>query len=76
MADVEDWARHALSSLRGIAYKAKTKPDCWFRDLFRCIDETLPSHGQKEAANNEMRVNGVHQGEPAYEYLIIAGILG
>ncbi|MEJ2613199.1 MAG: hypothetical protein P8179_24895 [Candidatus Thiodiazotropha sp.] len=39
--DTEDWERHELTSLRGIAYKAKTKPDDRFRDLSRCIDETL-----------------------------------
>ena len=44
LPDVEDWERHELTSLRGIAYKAKTKPDYRFRDLSRCIDETLLSH--------------------------------
>lgn len=39
--DAEDWERHELTSLRGIAYKAKTKPDYRFRDLSHCIDETL-----------------------------------
>ncbi len=41
MPDAEDWERHELTSLRGIAHKAKTKPDYRFRDLSRCIDETL-----------------------------------
>jgi len=44
MPDAEDWERHELTSLRGIAYKAKTKPDYRFRDLSRCIDETLLSY--------------------------------
>ncbi len=28
MPDTEDWEQHELTSLRGIAYKAKTKPTC------------------------------------------------
>lgn len=39
--DAEDWERHELTSLRGIAYKAKMKSDYRFKDLSRCIDETL-----------------------------------
>jgi len=39
--DAEDWERHEQTSLRGIAYKAKTKPAYRFRDLSREIDETL-----------------------------------
>ncbi len=42
--DAEDWERHELTSLRGIAYKAKTKPSYRFRDLSRCLDETLLSY--------------------------------
>jgi len=41
MPDAEDWERHEHTSLRGIAYKAKTKPDYRFRDLSRCIDGRL-----------------------------------
>jgi len=44
MPDAEDWERHELPSLRGIAYKAKTQPGYRFRDLSRNIDETLLSH--------------------------------
>ena len=39
--DAEDWERHELTFLRGIAYKAKTKADYRFRDLSRCLDNTL-----------------------------------
>ena len=58
--DAEDWERHELSSLRGIAYKAKTKPGYRFRDLSRCIDKTLLSYGfrklNKKAASGVDRV--------------------
>ena len=58
--DAEDWERHELTSLRGIAYKAKTKPDYRFRDLSRCIDETLLSYCfhklNKKAASGVDRV--------------------
>jgi group II intron reverse transcriptase/maturase len=60
MPDAEDWERHELTSLRGIAYKAKTKPDYRFRDLSRCIDETLLSYCfrkiNKKAASGVDRV--------------------
>ena len=63
LPDVEDWERHELTSLRGIAYKAKTKPDYRFRDLSRCIDETLLSHSfrklNKKAASGVDRVTYV-----------------
>jgi hypothetical protein len=36
----------------------------------------VPPYGKKETANNKARVDGVYQGEPAYENFIIAGILG
>ena len=39
--DAEDWEYYELSFLRGIAYKAKTQPAYRFRDLSRCLDETL-----------------------------------
>jgi len=39
--DTEDWEHYELTSLRGIAYKAKIKPDYRFRDLSRSIDKTL-----------------------------------
>jgi len=58
--DAEDWERHELSSLRGIAYKAKTKPDYRFRDLSRCLDEALLGHCfrglNKQAASGVDRV--------------------
>ena len=61
MPDAEDWERHELSFLRGIAYKAKTKPDYRFRDLSRCIDETLLGHCfrklNKKAASGVDRVS-------------------
>jgi len=41
--DIEDWEQYELTSLRGIAYKAKMKPGYRFRDLSRCIDEALLS---------------------------------
>jgi len=60
MPDAEDWERHELTSLRGIAYKAKTKPDYRFRDLSRCMDETLLSYCfrklNKKAASGVDRV--------------------
>jgi len=42
--DVEDWERHELTFLRGIAYKAKSKPDYRFRDLSRLLDKPLLEH--------------------------------
>lgn len=58
--DAEDWERHELTSLRGIAYKAKTQPNYRFRDLSRCIDETLLSYSfgklNKKAASGVDRV--------------------
>jgi len=39
--NADDWEQHELTSLRGIAYKAKTKPDYRFRDLSRNINEEL-----------------------------------
>ena len=42
--DAEDWERHEQTFLRGIAYKAKTKPAYRFRDLSRFVDETLLSY--------------------------------
>ena len=39
--DIEDWEQYELTSLRGIAYKAKIKSDYRFRDLSRCLDKTL-----------------------------------
>ena len=58
MPDAEDWERHELTSLRGIAHKAKTQPDYRFRDLSRNIDEELLSHCfvrkiNKKAASGE-----------------------
>ena len=41
MPNAEDWEQHELTSLRGIAYKAKTKPDYRFRDLSHNINEEL-----------------------------------
>jgi len=58
--DIEDWERHELTSLRGIAYKAKTQPDYRFRDLSREINETLLSYSfrklNKKAASGVDRV--------------------
>ena len=58
--DAEDWERHELTSLRGIAYKAKTNPDYRFRDLSRTIDEELLSYSfrklNKHAASGVDRV--------------------
>jgi RNA-directed DNA polymerase len=60
LPDIEDWERQELTSLRGIAYKAKTNPDYRFRDLSRCIDEELLSHSfrklNKKAASGVDRV--------------------
>jgi hypothetical protein len=60
MPGAEDWERHELTSLRGIAYKAKAKPDYRFRGLSRCIDETLLSYSfrklNKKAASGVDRV--------------------
>lgn len=42
--DAEDWEYYELTSLRGIAYKAKTKADYRFRDLSRCLNKTLLSY--------------------------------
>ena len=41
MPDIEDWERHELTSLRGIAYKAKHQPEYRFRDLSRLLDKPL-----------------------------------
>ena len=60
MPDIEDWERHELTSLRGIAYKAKIKRDYRFRDLSRCIDDALLAHSfrklNKKAASGVDRV--------------------
>ncbi len=60
MPDIEDWERHELTSLRGIAYKAKIKPDYRFRDLSRCLNEEILSHCfgklNKQAASGVDRV--------------------
>jgi hypothetical protein len=60
MPDIEDWERHELTSLRGIAYKAKMKPDYRFRDLSRCINEELLGYSfrrlNKKAASGVDRV--------------------
>ena len=60
LPDVEDWERQELTSLRGIAYKAKTNPDYRFRDLSRCINEELLSYSfcklNKKAASGVDRV--------------------
>ena len=39
--DAEDWERHELTFLRGIAYKSKTQPAYRFRDLSRLLDKPL-----------------------------------
>ncbi len=41
--DAEDWEHYEQSSLRGIAYKAKTQSNYRFKDLSRCVDKTLLS---------------------------------
>ena len=50
--DVEDWERHELTFLRGIAYKAKSKPDYRFRDLSRLLDKPLLEHSFKRLNKN------------------------
>ncbi|VAW87644.1 Retron-type RNA-directed DNA polymerase [hydrothermal vent metagenome] len=48
------------SFLRGIAYKAKTKPEYRFRDLSRCIDEELLSYCFHKKLNKKA-ASGVDQ---------------
>ena len=38
--DAEDWEHYEHPSLRGIARKAKQKPDYRFRDLSSCLNKT------------------------------------
>ena len=58
--DIEDWERHELPFLRGIAYKAKTQPTYRFRDLSREVNKTLLRHSfrkiNKKAASGVDRV--------------------
>ena len=51
--DAEDWERYELTSLRGIAYKAKTKPTYRFRDLSRCLDKTLLTYCFQKKLNKK-----------------------
>lgn len=44
LPDIEDWERHELTFLRGIAYKAKREPEYRFRDLSRLLDKPLLEH--------------------------------
>ncbi len=61
MPDIEEWERHELTSLRGIAYKAKTQADYRFRDLSREINQPLLDHSfrklNKKAAAGVDRVS-------------------
>ena len=58
--DIEDWERHELPFLRGIAYKAKMQPTYRFRDLSREVNKTLLRHSfrkiNKKAASGVDRV--------------------
>ena len=54
MPDAEDWERHELTSLRGIAYKAKAKPG------YRCRMKSLLT--AKASTTEEPREGKLHAG--------------
>ncbi|MES9857215.1 MAG: reverse transcriptase domain-containing protein [Sedimenticola sp.] len=58
--DIEDWERHELPFLRGIAYKAKKQPNYRFRDMSQEVNKTLLRNSfrklNKKAASGVDRV--------------------